>query len=76
MLSVVGEMLISGTLVGGLGVDSTGVIKVSNTYTDSTRKQKVVCNQDSCKGEDEEKPRYLSSVAPKGRYTWRELFSK
>ncbi|MBK6293877.1 MAG: hypothetical protein IPF55_05685 [Rhodoferax sp.] len=70
----IGEMLINGTLVGGLAVDSTGVIKVSNTYTDATRKQKIVCNQDACKGEAG--PLFVTPVAPKGRYTWRELFSK
>ncbi|MBW8470943.1 MAG: hypothetical protein K0M67_21950 [Thiobacillus sp.] len=43
------NLLVNGNLVGGLSVNSTGVIKVSNTYADQEKDQVVVCNQDGCK---------------------------
>ena len=43
------NLLVNGNLVGGLSVNSTGVIKVSNTYADKEKDQVVVCNQDGCK---------------------------
>lgn len=46
------NLLVNGNLVGGLSVNSTGVIKVSNTYADPKKKQVVVCNQDGCKPEE------------------------
>lgn len=36
-------------ITGGLSVNSTGVVKLSPTYTGSDNEEKVVCNQDGCK---------------------------
>lgn len=110
-----GDLNIAGVLVGGLGMNSTGVIKVSNTYTSSSNTQAVVSNQggtraggggggdsrctvagkackpssrcpsdqtceaDSCPtGQTCQYviPEFISNIAPKGRYSWRELFTK
>jgi type IV pilus assembly protein PilY1 len=65
---------VAGMLVGGVGINSTGVVKVSNTYTNSGNKQTIVCNQDDCKGTGA--PTVPTANSPKGRYSWRELFSK
>lgn len=70
----IGDMVVNGALVGGVALDSTGVIKVSNTYTDSVGKEKILCNQDDCK--DPGGPSLLPKVPPRGRYSWRELLSK
>lgn len=70
----VGNLVVAGIFVGGVGVNSTGVVKVSNTYTNSTNKQAVVCNQDGCKGP--QSPVLLPAITPKGRYSWREILSK
>ncbi len=70
----IGDMVFNGALVGGVALDSTGVIKVSNTYTDSVGKEKILCNQDDCK--DPDGPSLLPKVPPRGRYSWRELLSK
>lgn len=70
----IGEILVDGNLVGGVGVNSTGVVKVSNTYTNTGNKQVVVCNQDGCKGPGS--PLLIPSIAPKGRYSWREILTK
>ncbi len=69
-----GDLLVNGQLVGGLAIDSSGVVKVSNTYTSENNQQVVVCNQDGCKGT--EAPRLLGSSAPRGRYSWREILTK
>jgi len=70
----IGDMVVNGTLVGGVSLNSTGVIKVSNTYTDSAGKEKILCNQDDCK--DPSGPSLLPKIPPRGRYSWRELLSK
>lgn len=70
----VGEILVDGTLAGGVGLNSTGVVKVSNTYTNTGNKQVVVCNQDGCKGPGG--PLLIPSIAPKGRYSWRQILTK
>lgn len=69
-----GDLLVNGQVVGGLAIDSSGVVKVSNTYTSGSNQQVVVCNQDGCKGT--EAPRLLGSSAPRGRYSWREILTK
>lgn len=69
----IGNLIVDGVNVGGLAIDSTGVVEVSNTYTDEKNKPKVVCNQDDCK---DEPPTLGISVAPRGRYSWRELLTK
>ncbi|MBK6999898.1 MAG: hypothetical protein IPH35_08005 [Rhodoferax sp.] len=48
-----GELNVAGSLVGGLGMDSTGVIKVSNTFTGTGNTQVVVSNQDVTKPKDD-----------------------
>jgi type IV pilus assembly protein PilY1 len=68
-----GSLLVDGITVGGVALDSTGVVKVSNTYTDPNNKPTVVCNQDGCKGTP---PTLNPSVAPRGRYSWREILTK
>lgn len=70
----IGDMVVNGVLVGGVALDSTGVVKVSNTYTDSVGKEKILCNQDDCK--EPLGPSLLPKVPPRGRYSWRELLSK
>lgn len=106
-----GELNVAGTLVGGLGIDSTGVVKVSNTYTSSRNTQAVVSNQPGTKTSPPD-PRcptgqmckssacppgptcvqgscptgqtcqiatpydLLGKIAPKGRYSWREILTK
>lgn len=44
-----GTLVVGGQVTGGLSVSSTGVVKVSNTYTGTDKNQVVVCNQDGCK---------------------------
>lgn len=69
----IGNLIVDGVNVGGLAINSTGVVEVSNTYTDEKNKPKVVCNQDDCK---DNPPTLGLSVAPRGRYTWREILTK
>ncbi|MGE4236361.1 pilus assembly protein [Hydrogenophaga sp.] len=69
-----GDLLVNGVAVGGLAIDSSGIVKVSNTYTNQNNQQTVVCNQDGCKGVNA--PTLLGTSAPRGRYTWRELLTK
>lgn len=69
-----GDLLVNGQVVGGLAIDSSGIVKVSNTYTSGTNQQVVVCNQDGCKGT--QAPRLLNTSAPRGRYSWREILTK
>lgn len=40
---------VNGEIVGGLSVNSTGIVKLSPTYTGTDNEQKVLCNQDGCK---------------------------
>ncbi|OOG79428.1 hypothetical protein B0E41_23910 [Hydrogenophaga sp. A37] len=47
-------LLVNGQLTGGLSVNSTGVVKVSNTYSNPDNDQVVVCNQDGCKPKEPE----------------------
>lgn len=69
----IGNLAVAGVSVGGLAIDSTGVVKVSNTFIDPDNKPTVVCNQDDCKGNP---PTLGLSVAPRGRYSWREILTK
>lgn len=71
----IGNLIYAGQAVGGIAVDSDGVIKVSNTYTSSQNKQIVVCNQAHCK-ELGGGGSFNPSIAPRGRYSWRELLTK
>lgn len=69
-----GGLLVNGIEVGGLAIDSSGVVKISNTFTNTFNKQTVVCNQAGCKGPDA--PTFNQSIAPRGRYNWREILTK
>ena len=70
----IGDMVIDGgVLVGGVGLNSTGVIKVSNTYS-NVKGEKILCNQDDCKGPNS--PFFARGTAPKGRYSWREILTR
>jgi type IV pilus assembly protein PilY1 len=69
-----GDLIANGLTVGGLAIESTGIVKVSNTYTNRSNKQVVVCNQDGCKGPGA--PTLNQSIAPRGRYNWREILTK
>jgi len=69
----IGNLVVNGTTVGGIAIDSSGVVKVSNTYTDEKGKPTVVCNQDDCK---DAPPKLTPSMAPRGRYNWREILLK
>lgn len=78
-----GDLIVNGVSVGGLAIDSSGIVKVSNTYTDQSNKQTVVCNQDDCKRSCTDPndpkclpPNILGQSAPRGRYSWREILSK
>lgn len=71
----IGGLLVDGVSVGGVGIDSTGVVKVSNTYVSPDKDPVVVCNQGDCK--DGSNPLQFSVPdAPRGRYTWREILTK
>lgn len=70
----IGDLVVNGQTVGGVAIDSSGVVKVSNTYTNTEGKQTVVCNQDGCKGPGT--PTLRGSSAPRGRYSWREILTK
>ncbi len=70
----IGDLVVNGQTVGGVAIDSSGVVKVSNTYTNTQGKQTVVCNQDGCKGPNA--PTLLGASAPRGRYSWREILTK
>jgi type IV pilus assembly protein PilY1 len=79
----IGDLVVNGVSVGGLSIDSSGIVKVSNTYTNQDNKQTVVCNQDGCKptcsdltDPDCRPPDLLGQSAPRGRYSWREILSK
>jgi type IV pilus assembly protein PilY1 len=69
----IGSLTVSGVLTGGLAINSTGVLKVSNTYVNKNTKPTVVCNKDDCKGAA---LTLGTSVAPRGRYSWREILTK
>ena len=69
-----GGLVVDGIEVGGLAIDSSGIVKVSNTFTNTVGRGTVVCNQDDCKGPDA--PTFNPSVAPRGRYNWREILTK
>lgn len=45
----VGDIVIEGSIVGGASINSSGVVKVSNTFTNTRNNQAIVCNQDGCK---------------------------
>jgi type IV pilus assembly protein PilY1 len=45
----VGDIVIEGSVVGGASIYSSGVVKVSNTFTNTRNNQAIVCNQDGCK---------------------------
>jgi type IV pilus assembly protein PilY1 len=67
------NLVVDGTLVGGVSVDSTGVNKVSPTTVNPSNEPTVVCNQDDCK---EDPPTLNVSTPPRGRYFWREILTK
>ena len=70
----VGDIVIDGgVLVGGVGLSSTGVIKVSSSSSDD-KGVKIICNQDDCKGPNS--PFNFKKVTPKGRYSWREILTR
>lgn len=69
----IGNLIVGSTAVGGIAIDSTGIVKVSNTYVDDKGKPTVVCNQDDCK---DEPPKFTPVNAPRGRYNWREILTK
>lgn len=70
----IGRLVVNGIEVGGLAIDSSGIVKVSNTFTNTFNKQTLVCNQDGCKGPSA--PTFNQSIAPRGRYNWREILTK
>lgn len=86
-----GNINVNGTLVGGFGLNSTGIVKLSNTYANFENKQTVVCNQAACKPNTETDPACIADPslpqcqrspniagekAPRGRYSWREILTK
>jgi type IV pilus assembly protein PilY1 len=87
-----GGINVNGVVVGGFGLNSTGVVKISNTFANDKNLQTVVCNQDGCKPPPEQDPDCITNptlpkctkrgatipgeAAPRGRYSWREILSK
>jgi len=69
-----GKLLVGTVQVGGVSVKSSGVVKVGNTFTNLLNRQTVACNQEGCKGPDA--PTLVQSMAPRGRYSWREILTK
>ncbi len=61
-------------IVGGYGVSASGILKVSNTYTDTKNKQTIVCNQPDCQRSIP--PTITSTGSPAGRYSWRQILSR
>lgn len=55
-----GDIVVGGTVVGGASINSSGVVKVSNTFTNTRNNQSIVCNQDGCK------PGGAGDLAPDG----------
>lgn len=70
-----GSLVVGTTETGGVAINSTGVLKLSPTYVDENGDPTVVCNQPECRGL-ENKTIVNKSVAPKGRYNWREILTK
>ena len=70
----IGELIYNGTVTGGIGTNTTGILKVSTSYTSSTGKVILVTNQDECKksGACEQS----TTKVPRGRYSWREVLTK
>lgn len=60
--------------VGGYGVAASGILKVSNTYTNTKNKQTIVCNQADCQRSTP--PTLKSTGSPGGRYSWRQILSR
>jgi type IV pilus assembly protein PilY1 len=56
----IGDIIVSGSVVGGASINSSGVVKVSNTFTNTRNNQAIVCNQDGCK------PGGAGALAPDG----------
>lgn len=69
-----GLVVTPGVTVGGLGVSASGVLKVSNTYTNSKNQQTIVCNQSDCQSNTP--PTLQSTGSPGGRYSWRQLLTR
>lgn len=62
--------------VGGFGVTASGILKVSNTYTNLSNQQQIVCNQQDCQRGASGSIIFKGVNAPKGRYSWRELSNR
>lgn len=60
--------------VGGFGVSASGILKVSNTYTNTKNKQTIVCNQADCQRTTP--PTLKSTGSPAGRYSWRQILTR
>jgi type IV pilus assembly protein PilY1 len=61
--------------VGGYGVAASGVLKISQTYTDSKNQQTILCNQADCQ-DSSTKIKATSYSAPAGRYSWRKILTR
>ena len=68
-----GSLVVNGIEVGGVSIDSPGILKVGNTVSDRFNKPKVVCNQAGCGPGG---PILNTRIAPRGRYSWREILTK
>ena len=71
----IGNMVVNGTLVGGVSLDATGVNQLSETFTNLQGVEQIRCNQGECI-DPEASFSLVPSVPPRGRYSWRELLSK
>lgn len=73
----IGNLMVDGLLVGGLGVSTAGVLKSSGTTTTETGDLSVICNQSGCQdGGGGSGGKFQPPRSPRGRYSWRELFSR
>lgn len=66
----IGGLIVNNTLVGGISLGSTNIVKVGSSYTNGNNQPVIVTNQN--------KTGMIAAPvnAPKGRYSWREILSK
>ena len=73
-----GNLIFGGQLVGGVGVATEGVLRLSRTQTNDNNQQQVICNQGSCGGGGGggNGPLIKGVNVGKARFSWREILSK
>jgi len=69
----IGGLLVNGTLVGGISLGSSAIVKVGNSYVSPTNESVVLTNQSKTRGGV---LKNTTNATPKGRYSWREILTK